>query len=248
MIDKDLLDKIDRDRLPRHIAIIMDGNGRWAGKRHLPRVMGHRVGVKSVEKIVTQCRKLGIEALTLYAFSDENWNRPREEIDTLMKILKRFLRKELNRMLKENIRFNTIGKIGNLPESAIDIIKETKDKTKNNDGMILTLALSYGSRGEIIEATKRLFSDITKGKISIDDLDDSLFRRYLFTSGLPEPDLLIRTSGELRISNFLLYQIAYTELYFTRVLWPAFRENELLKAILSFQQRKRRFGLTEEQL
>ncbi|MFV1952067.1 MAG: isoprenyl transferase [Nitrospinota bacterium] len=248
MIDKDLLGKIDRDRLPRHIAIIMDGNGRWARKRHLPRVMGHRVGVKSVEKIVTQCRKLGIEALTLYAFSDENWNRPREEIDTLMKILKRFLRKELNRMLKENIRFNTIGKIENLPKSAIDIIKETKDKTKNNNGMILTLALSYGSRGEIIEATKRLFSDITKGKISIDDLDDSLFRRYLFTSGLPEPDLLIRTSGELRISNFLLYQIAYTELYFTGVLWPAFRENELLKAILSFQQRKRRFGLTEEQL
>ncbi len=248
MIDKDLLEKIDRDRLPRHIAIIMDGNGRWARKRHLPRVMGHRVGVKSVEKIVTQCRKLGIEALTLYAFSDENWNRPREEIDTLMKILKRFLRKELNRMLKENIRFNTIGKIENLPKSAIDIIKETKDKTKNNNGMILTLALSYGSRGEIIEAIKRLFSDITKGKISIDDLDDSLFRRYLFTSGLPEPDILIRTSGELRISNFLLYQIAYTELYFTNVLWPAFRENELLKAILSFQQRKRRFGLTEEQL
>ncbi len=248
MIDKDLLNKIDKDRLPRHIAIIMDGNGRWAKKKLLPRVMGHRVGVKSVERIVIQCCKLGIEALTLYAFSDENWNRPREEIDTLMKILKRFLRKELNRMLKENIRFNTIGKIDNLPKSAIDVIKETKDKTKKNNGMILTLALSYGSRGEIIEAIKKLFSDIKKGKTSIDNLDDSLLSRYLFTSGLPEPDLLIRTSGELRISNFLLYQIAYTELYFTNVLWPAFRENDLLKAILSFQKRNRRFGLTDEQL
>ncbi|MBI5182899.1 MAG: isoprenyl transferase [Nitrospinae bacterium] len=247
MIDKTLLDKIDKNKLPRHIAIIMDGNGRWAKKRNLPRVVGHRVGAKSVEKIVIQCRKLGIEALTLYAFSDENWNRPNEEIDTLMKILKRFLRKELKRMLKENIRFNTIGKIENLPKSVVDIIKEIEDKTKRNDGMILSLALSYGSRGEIIEAVKKLFSDVKEEKVCIDDLDDPLFRRYLFTSGLPEPDLLIRTSGELRISNFLLYQIAYTELYFTNVLWPAFRENDLLKAILSFQRRKRRFGLIDEQ-
>lgn len=242
----DLIKQLDKKKMPRHIAIIMDGNGRWAKKRNLPRVAGHREGVKTVDKIVTQCRSLGINALTLYAFSEENWNRPKMEINALMFILKKYLRKELPRMQKENIRFNTIGKIKDMPVNVRNLINETKQKTEDNDGMIFTLALSYGSRGEIIEVVKKIARDAVCKKISISQIDHSVFEAYLFTSNLPEPDLLIRTSGELRISNFLLWQIAYTELYFTDLLWPDFKKEDLLQAIISFQKRDRRYGLVQE--
>ena len=243
-----LLKQIDINSLPKHIAIIMDGNGRWAKKRFLPRIAGHRAGVKTVDRIVTICRKIGIKALTLYSFSEENWSRPKNEINALMEILKRYLKKELDRMLKEDIRFNTIGTIDNLPLSAQKIIQDAKERTKNSKGMVLTLALSYGSRSEIVDAVREIASDIKKNKISVEDITLGLFQSYLYTKDLPEPDLLIRTSGELRISNFLLYQIAYAELYFTDLLWPDFKEDDLLKAVIEFQKRERRFGMTGEQI
>ena len=243
-----LLKQIDINSLPKHIAIIMDGNGRWAKKRFLPRIAGHRAGVKTVDRIVTICRKIGIKALTLYSFSEENWSRPKNEINALMEILKRYLKKELDRMLKEDIRFNTIGTIDNLPSSAQKIIQDAKERTKNSKGMVLTLALSYGSRSEIVDAVREIASDIKKNKISVEDITLGLFQSYLYTKDLPEPDLLIRTSGELRISNFLLYQIAYAELYFTDLLWPDFKEDDLLKAVIEFQKRERRFGMTGEQI
>lgn len=247
MLDSVLLAQIDRARLPRHIAIVMDGNGRWAKRRSLPRIVGHREGVKSVDDIVTTCRKLHIPALTLYAFSTENWGRTRTEVNALMRILREYLRKELNRMLQENIRFNTIGRITDFPDTIQALISEVREKTKQNDGMIFTLALSYGARTEIVEAVQKLTHDVQHGLITPEQIDAHLFENYLYTAGLPELDLLIRTSGELRISNFLLWQIAYTELYFTPVLWPDFRGNDLLKAIIAFQKRERRFGLTQEQ-
>jgi undecaprenyl diphosphate synthase len=243
-----LFKQIDINNLPKHIAIIMDGNGRWAKKRFLPRIAGHRAGVKTVDRIVTICRKIGIKALTLYSFSEENWSRPKNEINALMEILKTYLKKELDRMLKEDIRFNTIGDIDNLPSSAQKIIQDARERTKNNEGMVLTLALSYGSRSEIVDAVREIASDIKKNKISLEDITPKLLQSYLYTKDLPEPDLLIRTSGELRISNFLLYQIAYAELYFTDVLWPDFREDDLLKAVMEFQKRERRFGMTGEQI
>ena len=243
-----LLKQVDINNLPKHIAIIMDGNGRWAKKRFLPRIAGHRAGVKTVDRIVTICRKIGIKALTLYSFSEENWSRPKNEINALMEILKRYLKKELDRMLKEDIRCNTIGTIDNLPLSAQKIIQDAKERTKNSKGMVLTLALSYGSRSEIVDAVREIASDIKKNKISVEDITLGLFQSYLYTKDLPEPDLLIRTSGELRISNFLLYQIAYAELYFTDLLWPDFKEDDLLKAVIEFQARERRFGMTGEQI
>ncbi|RMF88501.1 MAG: isoprenyl transferase [Nitrospinota bacterium] len=225
----------------------MDGNGRWAQQRALPRNAGHREGVKSVDDIVTTCRKLGIPALTLYALSTENWSRPRMEVRALMRILREYLRKELHRMLRENIRFNTIGRISDFPETIQTLISEAREKTKQNNGMILTLALSYGARTEIVDAVRRVAQDVQQGLITPEQIDAHLFSNYLYTAGLPDPDLLIRTSGELRISNFLLWQLAYTELYFTPVYWPDFRGNDLLRAIIAFQKRERRFGLTQEQ-
>jgi undecaprenyl diphosphate synthase len=247
LLDPVLLAQLNPARLPKHIAIVMDGNGRWAQARSLPRIVGHREGVKSVDEIVTTCRKFGISALTLYAFSTENWGRTRAEVNALMRILREYLRKELYRMLQENIRFNTIGRISDFPDTIQSLISEVREKTKQNDGMVLTLALSYGARTEIIEAIQKLAHDVQHGLINPDHIDASLFENYLYTADLPDPDLLIRTSGELRISNFLLWQIAYTELYFTPVLWPDFRGNDLLQAIIAFQKRERRFGLTQEQ-
>jgi undecaprenyl diphosphate synthase len=241
-------DQIDRTRLPRHIAIIMDGNGRWAQKHHLPRVEGHRRGVKAVDRIVTLCRKLNIEALTLYSFSEENWNRPRAEIVALMGILDEFLKKELDRMRRENIRFNTIGKIEELPKPVVELIHHAQDITRDNDGMVLTLALSYGGRQEILDAVKKIAVRVKDGSLREEDIDFPVLESCLSTRGLPDPDLLIRTSGELRISNFLLYQIAYTELHYTNVLWPDFCEEDLLKAVVDFQKRERRFGLIHEQI
>src|SRR3990167_7263546 len=243
-----LIDQLDQERLPQHIAIIMDGNGRWAQKRFLPRVAGHRAGIKSVEAAVTICRKIGIRALTLYSFSIENWNRPKAEVDTLMQLLEEYIHKELARMKRENIRCNVIGRLEDLPVSVQKAVEKVIRETRDNEAMVLTLALSYGSRTEITQAVKGICQDLLKGNIALEEIDEDLFGQYLNTSGLPEPDLLIRTSGEFRISNFLLWQIAYTELYFTRKLWPDFRENDLLLALLDYQKRERRFGLTGQQL
>lgn len=247
-MDPKLQERIDLNRLPRHIAIIMDGNGRWAKKNCLPRVEGHRQGVKAVDRIVTLCRKLKIEALTLYAFSDENWNRPHIEISALMKILDFYLKKELKRMQEENIRFNTIGRIDDLPEDIQKIIRNAQEATVQNDGMVLTLALSYGGRQEILDAAKKIAEKVKAGYLEVEEIDSPLFASFLSSHPLPDPDLLIRTSGELRISNFLLYQIAYTELHYTSVLWPDFSENDLLEAIIDFQKRERRYGLIQEQI
>jgi undecaprenyl diphosphate synthase len=246
-LDK-LLKQLNHKKLPSHIAIIMDGNGRWAKKRFLPRIAGHRAGAKTVDRIVTRCRKLGIKALTLYSFSDENWNRPKKEIDTLMSLLREYLQKELDTMLREDIRFNTIGHIEDLPLFAQEMVKDAEEKTRNKKGMVLTLALSYGSRREIIDAVKKIAEKVEKKIIKVDSINSDLFSRELYTNDLPEPDLLIRTSGELRVSNYLLYQIAYTELFFTKVLWPDFNETHLLKALIEFQNRVRRYGLTTEQI
>ncbi len=248
MINSPLIQQIDSKRLPRHIAIIMDGNGRWAKKNFMPRVEGHRQGVKTVDRIVTLCTELHIEALTLYSFSGENWNRPRPEVNALMKILDQYLHRELDRMNRENIRFNTIGCIDELPIDIQKLIRHAEDYTRANDGLILTLALSYGGRQDILEAVRKIATQVREGSLAIEDIDFPVLESCLSTHDLPEPDLLIRTSGELRISNFLLYQIAYTELHYTRVLWPDFKEEDLLAAIIDFQKRERRFGMTQEQI
>jgi undecaprenyl diphosphate synthase len=244
----DLKDKIDKTNLPKHLAIIMDGNGRWAKKQGLLRSLGHESGTKSVKEIIKSCAKLGIENLTLYAFSTENWNRPKIEVDTLMKILTRSLRKELKTLQNNNIRLNTIGNLEKLPKAAKDELLDVIEKTKNNSHMTLTLALSYGSREEIVNAVRNISDKVKNNIISLDDIDDSIINEHLYTQNLPEVDLLIRTSGEHRISNFLLWQIAYAELYFTDVLWPDFKEKDLYEAIISYQKRERRFGKTSEQI
>jgi len=234
--------------MPQHVAIIMDGNGRWAEKKKMPRIFGHRAGVKTVDKIVTLARDIDLKALTLYSFSTENWNRPSVEVDALMAILKEYLLKEMNRMVDNNIRLNTIGNISALPGSAIEYIEKVKEATSTNDGTILTLALSYGSQDEILDAVRSISKKVQEGELDLGDIDSNLFSSELHTSGLPDVDMLIRTSGEVRISNFLLWQIAYAELFFTDVLWPDFSELDFLSAIRSFQERERRFGKSGEQL
>ena len=226
----------------------MDGNGRWAQANNLPRIAGHRAGVSTVDEMVTHCRELGIKALTLYSFSTENWKRPQLEIDALMSILKEYIKKELERLQREDIRFNVIGCVSDLPDSVCESLGMAMEETKDNSAMVLTLALSYSSRSEILNAAKRIGKELKKGFLNLDDIDETLFQQYLYTKGLPEPDLLIRTSGEMRLSNFLMWQMAYTELYFTHILWPDFRGDDLLHALLEFQKRERRFGLTSQQL
>jgi undecaprenyl diphosphate synthase len=242
------MEEIDKENLPHHIAIIMDGNGRWAKKKSLNRISGHIKGVDSVREIVTACRELGIKVLTLYAFSIENWRRPQEEVTALMGLLKEYLLKEREEMVKNNIRLCAIGRLEDLPRDVRDTLHGTIKKTRHCNGMILNLALSYGGRAEIVHAAKGIVSDLQKGQIKPDEITEQRFSQYLWTWGLPEPDLLIRTSGEFRISNFLLWQIAYTELYVTETLWPDFNREELFKAIADYQSRERRFGLTSEQL
>ena len=243
-----LLDNIDKDRLPSHIAIIMDGNGRWAKKQGLLRALGHERGSESVKEIIRTCNKLGVKNLTLYAFSTENWNRPKIEVDTLMKILVKQLRKELATLEDKKIRLNTIGNFDQLPTSVQNELNAVKEKTKDFTTMTLTLALSYGAREEIINAVKNISDKVKNNIISIDSIDDSIINEHLYTHNLPDVDLLIRTSGEHRISNFLLWQIAYAELYFTDILWPDFKEQDLYEAIISYQKRERRFGKTSEQI
>jgi len=235
---------IDRENLPKHVAIIMDGNGRWAVRRGMPRIVGHKRGGETVRNVVEQCRKLGIGVLTLYAFSDENWGRPRQEVSFLMDMLGSYLRTEIAKMKANGIRFRSIGRTERLPKTAQKWVEKAAAETAENTGMVLNLALSYGGRGEILEAVRRM-----QASGGVDgDLTEERFSSHLDTAGLPDPDLIIRTSGEKRISNFLLWQAAYAELYFTDVLWPDFDEKELLTALLDYQRRQRRFGLTEEQL
>jgi|SRR6218665_1277051 len=243
-----LIDTINKDNLPKHLAIIMDGNGRWAKQKGFLRAFGHENGTKSVRVTVETCAKLGIENLTLYAFSTENWNRPKIEVDTLMKLLVSSLKNELKTLEKNNIRLNCIGNLNLLPKSAQKELLEVIEKTKNNTRMTLTLALSYGSREEIVNAVKNICDKVKNNIISIDAIDESIINQHLYTQNLPDVDLLIRTSGEHRISNFLLWQIAYAELYFTDVLWPDFKEEDLYEAIISYQKRERRFGKTSEQI
>jgi undecaprenyl diphosphate synthase len=242
------MEEIDKEKLPKHIAIIMDGNGRWAKKKLLNRISGHMKGVDAVREVVTTCRELGIKVLTLYALSTENLRRPKDEVTALMELLKEYLLKERKEMIEKNIRLCAIGRLGDLPSDVQDILRETMQKTQPCDGMILNLALSYGGRAEILHAAKGIISDLREGKLKPEELTEQRFSQYLWTWGLPDPDLLIRTSGEFRISNFLLWQIAYTELYVTETLWPDFNREELLKAIADYQSRERRFGLTSEQL
>ena len=242
------MEEIDKEKLPHHIAIIMDGNGRWAKKKNLNRISGHMKGVESVREVVTACRELGIKVLTLYAFSIENWRRPKDEVRALMALLKEYLLKERGEMLKNNIRLSVIGRVEDLPADVQNTLLETIKITEACDGMILNLALSYGGRAEILHAVQDILFDFQKGKIKAEEITPQRFSRYLWSREIPDPDLLIRTSGEFRISNFLLWQIAYTELYVTETLWPDFDRQELLKAIVDYQSRERRFGMTSEQL
>lgn len=243
-----LWELIDRSRLPRHVAVVMDGNGRWAKKRMMPRIFGHRAGVATVDRIVSLASEIKLPALTLYSFSTENWKRPPNEVSALMDILKEFLLKEMMRMVKNNIRFNTIGRIAELPPAAIDCINQVKESTKNNTGTVLTLALSYGGRAELEDAVKAIGRKVKHGLLDPEVIGQETISNHLDTAGLPEVDLLLRTSGEKRISNFLLWQIAYAELWFTDILWPDFQGTDFLQAVLDFQKRERRFGLSGEQL
>jgi len=239
---------VDKNNIPNHIAIIMDGNGRWAKKRGLRREIGHQEGKKSVRKIVECCAELGIKNLTLYAFSTENWNRPKLEIDFLMKLLFLSLKDELNNLNGNNIKFETIGDLTKFPKKISNYLEKVKNETKENSKLILTLALGYGSRSEIANVVRKLSMKVKNNIISSKSIDETVINDHLYTRNLPDVDLLIRTSGEKRISNFLLWQIAYSELYFTKKLWPDFRKKDLYKALISYQNRERRFGKTSEQI
>ena len=244
----DIQSQIKAHKLPNHVAIIMDGNGRWAKQKGLARVFGHRSGVKAVRKTVEAASEIGLKVLTLYAFSTENWSRPKKEIDALMTILIRSLNKELSTFQKNDIKLQTIGQTKNLPLKAQKKLQEVIDKTENNTSMILNLALSYGSREEIVNAIKNISKKIVNKELSVEEIDEKLINNHLYTFTLPDVDFLIRTSGEKRLSNFLLWQMAYAELFFTDVLWPDFRKEDFFEAILDFQQRERRFGKISEQI
>jgi undecaprenyl diphosphate synthase len=231
-----------RGNLPVHVAIIMDGNGRWAKKRGLPRTAGHRAGVRAVKRVVRIASEIGVGYLTLYTFSTENWKRPKREVSAIMKLLEETTRRELSELLENNVRLIATGDIEMLPQKRREVLVDAINKTTNNTGLVLNLALNYSGRNEIIEAVKNIARDVAVGRIKPDSIDDGLFATYLQTNGLPDPDLLIRTSGEMRISNFLLWQTSYTELYVTDVLWPDFSEDDFLQALLDYQSRERRFG------
>ena len=236
--EEGLARQVDFARLPAHVAVIMDGNGRWAAQRHLPRVEGHRAGIDSVRDVVEGSARLGIKVLTLYAFSVENWKRPIAEVSTLMMLLKRYLRSELNTLLRHNIKFKVVGRMEDL---ALDVQRELRDaeeRTASNAGMQFNIALNYGGRAEIVQAARRMALD----RVAPDQIDETRFASYLYTAGQPDPDLLIRTSGEMRVSNFLLWQIAYAEIWVTDTLWPEFRQHHLLEAVVAYQKRDRRYG------
>ncbi len=241
-------EKINTDKLPKHISIIMDGNGRWAKQKGLLRAFGHEEGTKAVRDVVEGCAEIGVENLTLYAFSTENWSRPKREVDTLMRLLVSSLKKEIKTLSKNNIKLNAIGNIDSLPKKAQKELKEVIDKTAANTHMTLTLALSYGSREEIIHMVRDISEKVKNNELSSQAIDESIINEHLYTQNLPDVDMMIRTSGEQRISNFLLWQMAYAELYFTDVLWPDFRKENLFEAIYEYQKRERRFGKTSEQI
>jgi undecaprenyl diphosphate synthase len=243
-----IMKEIDPAKLPQHIAIIMDGNGRWAESHTLGRILGHRKGAESVRIITKTCRRIGVRCLTLYAFSVENWLRPEAEVRALMNLLLQYLENETREMMDQGIRLTAIGDLDSLEAPVLRKLRETMDKTAGNQGMILNLALSYGGRDEIVAAVQRMVGDALAGKIAPADITRELCAKYLYTTGIPDPDLLIRTGGEYRISNFLLYQMAYTEFYFTDIFWPDFREADLLTAIAEYQRRERRFGMTSDQI
>ncbi|WP_299111883.1 isoprenyl transferase [uncultured Winogradskyella sp.] len=243
-----LKEQINKEKLPNHVAIIMDGNGRWAKQQGFMRVIGHENGTKAVRQVVEASAELGIKNLTLYAFSTENWNRPKLEVQTLMKLLVKSLKKEIKTLQDNNIKLSAIGSLQDLPKKANQELLDVIEKTKNNTNMTLTLALSYGSREEIVNVIKELSLKVKNNIISTESIDESIINKHLYTQNLPDVDLLIRTSGEQRISNFLLWQIAYAELYFTDILWPDFKKEDLYEALINYQNRERRFGKTSEQL
>lgn len=236
---------VDKNNLPEHIVIIMDGNGRWAKKKNLDRISGHREGMKSVRAVVKGAKELGVKHVTLYAFSAQNWNRPKLEVKALMELLKHYLVKEGDKLIENGVRLNAIGRLWELPRDVYQVLVETIEKSRECNELTLTLALSYGGREEIIDAVKEMVSHVN---IAPEDINQTNFSNFLYTSDLPEPDLLIRTSGEMRLSNFMLWQLAYTEIYVTKTLWPNFRKQHLIKAILNYQKRERRFGLTGDQV
>ena len=240
--------KILKNKVPRHLAIIMDGNGRWAKLKNHPRVFGHKNGVNSVRETIEGCREIGIKHLTLYAFSTENWNRPKLEVKTLMSLLVSSLKKELKSLLENNIKLNTIGNLNDLPKGARKELTEVIEKTKNNTALTLTLALSYGSRDEIVNVIKNISKKVVNNELTVEEINENIINNHLYTFSLPDVDFLIRTSGEKRISNFLLWQIAYAEMYFTNTLWPDFKKENLFNAVLEYQNRERRFGKTSEQI
>lgn len=241
-------DHIDLTKLPRHIAVIMDGNGRWAKKKGAMRIFGHRNAVKAVREVTEGCGELGVEFLTLYAFSTENWSRPKEEVEGLMELLVNTLKQEIESLMEKQVKLITIGETSHLPTVCRQNLAQAVEMTKNNTRITVVLALSYSGRWEITQATKSMAQDIKSGKLDPAEVNEGVIENYLQTAGIPDPELLIRTSGEMRISNFLLWQIAYTELYMTPTLWPDFRKENLYEAIWSYQQRERRFGKTSEQL
>lgn len=244
----DFLSKININNTPQHIAIIMDGNGRWAKKQGQERLFGHNFGVESVREVLKAAQEVNVKYLTLYAFSTENWNRPQEEVDGLMDLLVRTISNEVDELHKSNVVVSGIGNIEGLPDSCREELKAAFDRTKNNTGVNLILALNYSARWEIVEANKKIALDLKNGKISLGEINDEAISNALTTKGIPDPELLIRTSGEYRISNFLLWQIAYSELYFTDVLWPDFKKEDLFEAIIDYQSRERRFGMVSEQI
>ncbi|NJR50579.1 MAG: isoprenyl transferase [Leptolyngbyaceae cyanobacterium CSU_1_3] len=233
---------INRDRLPNHVAVIMDGNGRWAKRQGLPRIMGHRRGVDALKDLLRCCRDWGVQALTAYAFSTENWGRPLEEVEFLMTLFERVLRQELREMMQENVRIKFVGNLDALPSTLQNEIERSMLETQNNQGIRFTVATNYGGRQEILKACRAIAAQVQQGLVKPDEIDESLFERHLYTAGTCDPDLLIRTSGEMRISNFLLWQMAYSELYVTNTLWPDFDRHEFHQALMSYQQRDRRFG------
>jgi undecaprenyl diphosphate synthase len=242
LLAEELYQKIDLSRLPAHVAVIMDGNGRWAKKRSLPRVSGHREGIKSVREIVTTSAELKLQVLTLYAFSLENWKRPRTEINTLMSLLREYLRKELKTLMKNNIRFQSIGRWRELNERVVEDLEWAMHETRFNTGLLFNIALNYGGRTELVDSFKEIYRELAANGKDPEKITEEMISQHLYTSGQPDPDLLIRTSGELRISNFLLWQIAYAEIWVTDVLWPDFRKQHLYEAIIDFQKRDRRYG------
>lgn len=242
------METLDLEKLPRHVAIIMDGNGRWAKQRGMNRIRGHEEGATSVKAIVRATREIGIPWLTLYAFSEENWRRPKVEVEALMVLLKRFLQSEVKEMLDNGIRFQAIGRLHKLPKDVQRTLRETAERTASNRNMVLTLALSYGGRQEVTDAVKKMVQRVEAGEICSSDITEALFSEHLYTANMPDPDLLIRTSGECRISNFLLWQIAYAEIYMTPTHWPDFRKEEYVEALIEYQRRERRFGATGDQV